>query len=305
VAAPVVPASGEPIAAILGGCAALRASQPFHALPYQVVRQIAWCELEGLEEGAQPSGPPRGVREQCASLFEQQNWAALLELCEGTLASGVAGAWLDLHRYSYACMGQLDRGYEAARSEMARSVAGLLKRYPWLVEATLSDGGPAADEITQGWIDHAVGSQPKSVPSGTAAGAVAEAGNERLDRAREVLGSDGLESAIGPLQQAAVSARWGRERACALQDLGTLCLEAERGELAVPVLERLCDELRESGVEDWEGPDFLAGALEALFQSYTLVSNRSDEQSERMRDIADELAKVDLGRRLRLDESNL
>jgi hypothetical protein len=246
------------------------------------------------------------VRERCKGLFEQLKWAELLELCEGTLASGVGAGWVDLHRFSAASMGQLGGAHRPVRAEIVRVLRECLSKHPWLLDATLSDGTQAADDTSRGWIAAEVSPDAGEGSGSEASGAAAApTGGGLLDEARELLSSDGLEKAIGLLQKSAGDARWGRERACALQDLGTLCLEAERGDLAIPVLERLCDELRRARVEDWEGPDFLGGALEALYGSYTLISDRTAAQTARMRDIADELAKVDLGRRLRLDESKL
>ena len=306
-AAPVAVAaiSGSPLAAILGGCQALRRSEPGNPLSYVITRHVCWADLDALDEGSPVPAPPAGLREQCDSLFQQQKWPELLELCESSLEQKTCAGWLDLQRYCAASMNQIGMPYGPVRRRLLEAIGQLVGRHRWLLEATLSDGRPAADEITRNWIDlEASPTTGGAAEPGTGASPDPGAG-ERLGKAREILADEGLEAAVQLLQREAATAECARDRACSLRDLGQLCLEAERGDYAIPVFERLCDELRRAAVEAWEGPDFLAGALEGLYRSYTLVSDRSDSQSERMRVIADELAKVDLGRRLRLDASNL
>jgi hypothetical protein len=84
--------------------------------------------------------------------------------------------------------------------------------------------------------------------------------------------------------------------------LGEFCLEAGRPELARSVLERVRAEIRRRSLVDWEDPDFLGRALEALYGTYKLLAQAepAGDVAARMREVADELAQVDLSRALRL-----
>jgi len=295
-----VPVSGDAVGTALGACRALRAADPGHPLPYVATRLVRWWELDAMDTSAGPPAPRAGRREQFAALFASEKWLDLLELCETTLEAGEGAAWLDLQRYGCAAMGQIGAPYGPARTEIIRSLGAFLRGHAWLVEANLADGDPSADDITRNWIAVDVGTGGDT----RAAGPTEPSGAE-LEKATQLLENEGLEQAILHLREAADGAPYAREKAVLLQDLGELCLRAERPELAAPVLERLREELRRRGLAEWEGPEFIGRALEALYRSYTLIEQNSpsEDVARCKRAVADELAQVDLSRRLRLDDS--
>ncbi|MEE8104260.1 MAG: type VI secretion system domain-containing protein [Planctomycetota bacterium] len=299
---PAVPVavSGEGLGQLLGSANLLRAQDPGNALGFVVPRLHSWAELEGKdsETVAEMPSPASGLRAKLAGLFEKEACADLLEASENAILQPGGGAWLDLQRYSCAAMGQIGQPYGPARREVLRQLSGMMGRYPWLLGAQLGDGEPSADEITQNWI---ASEAPAARPGGGGSGP-SEPADENLTRAESLLSSDGLEAAVAFLQTAARSAPSDRARARLRRDLAELCLGAERPELAAPVLEGLRDELN-SRANGWEDPAFVGSVLEALHKSYTLlaVSAPSEEVDAKRRSVADDLARVDLERRLRLE----
>jgi type VI secretion system ImpA family protein len=301
VPAPIV---GDAPGTLIATCRAMRAADPGDPVPYVVLRYVRWRELERYDASSTPPAPPAGMREKCQALFDAERWVELLDLCEQTLEAGEAVAWLDLQRYACAALGQAGLPHRMARSEVVRVVGELVRRHAWLKEVELADGRPAADETTLNWLSVEGGAAPE--PGATEGVLVeGERDDSELPRAVELLEAEGLDAAIQHLQVAADGARSARQRALRHQELGQLLLRAERADLAVPVLERLRAELRTRELEEWEGPDFLGRALEALYRSYTLmeISSPTEDVAARKREVADELAQVDLGRRLRLDAS--
>jgi type VI secretion system protein ImpA len=300
-----VAVGGDAVGTLIGSCRAMRAADPGDPVPYVVLRYLRWRELEQYGASSSPPGPAPGKRERFQALFEGGRWVELLDLCEQTLESGEAAAWLDLQRYTCGALGQAGSPYGAARPEVVRVVGELVRRHAWLKQVTLADGLPAADEITLNWISVECGGD--AAPSASPAEGALEIAVEssELPKALELLEEEGLDAAIRHLQVAADGARSDRQRALRHQELGQLLLQAERADLAVPVLERLRKDLRTRELEEWEGPDFLGRALEALYRSYTLmeISSPTEDVAARKREVADELAQVDLGRRLRLDAS--
>jgi len=287
-----MPAGDGGAAGVIGACHAWRLAEPGDPMPYLVLRDIRFGELSDL-------GPPAGAREQCASLFAAEKWADLAEFCETTLQGCSCAGWLDLHRYSAAAMGRAGAPFGPVRRAVIARIALHLAGKPSLADTVLSDGQPAADETTQNWLKAEVA---KSAPAG---GPVATNGSadDALREALEVLEGDGLEAAVEQLQKAAASADGVRERALRRRDLGELCLQAKRPEYAAAILESLRDDLHEQRLGLWEGTGFMGRTLEALYRSYDLLAaaQPAEEWAARMRSVADELAHVDLARRIRLE----
>lgn len=291
-----VPAGAGGAGAVIGACHAWRLADPGEPQPYVLLRELRFSELSN-------EAPPAGVRDQCQSLFAGEKWADLVELCESTLESSSCAGWLDLHRYSAAAMGRAGAPFGPVRRAVITRIAALMVGKGSLGEAELSDGKPAADEITQNWLKAEVA---KAAPAG---GPVVAAGeDDAFQEAVGVLEGDGLEAAVQQLHAAAAGANGLRERALRRRDLGELCLKAERPEYAVAILESLRDDLHEQGLgtqglRHWEGTDFLGRTLESLYKSYNLLqaAQPAEEWAARIRSVADELADVDLARRIRLE----
>jgi hypothetical protein len=294
-----VPAGAGGAGGVIGACHAWRLAEPGNARPYQIVREIRFSEISS-------AAPPAGVREKCQSLFSSASWAELLEFCESTVESSSCAGWLDLYRFSAASMGRTGKPYSPVRAATIIQLANFLAGRQDLLEAVLSDGMPAADAITHNWIAAEV-TPAAQVSGSTGGGEIAtEATDEAYDEAIRVLEEEGFEPAVQQLHSAAAGANGLRERGLRRRDLGELCLKADRPDYAVAILESLRDDLHERGLGLWEGTDFMGRTLETLYKSYNvLTATQPDEDwTARIRSVADELADVDLARRIRLEAAD-
>ena len=201
-------------------------------------------------------------------------------------------------------MGQIGEPYGFPRAAILRALAQQLNERKWLLGSTLADGQPGADEITRNWIAAEIA--PLQGGGGGAGAAVSSSNGqaESLEKALGILEAEGLEAAVDHLQEKAAGASGVRDRTLLRRDMGELCLAAERPDLAAPILEGVRREMHELG--KWEGEAFIGRTLESLYQSYRLLSMErpSEEWDNRLRSVADELAHVDLARRIRLDAAN-
>lgn len=302
------PVSGDALGALVAACRALRQTDPSQPIAFLALRQLRWAETWHLEAGATPAGPGDALRQQLAGLFEQAEWASLLEACEQALEQPESAAWLDLQRYACAAMRQLGLPWaDRPREEVLLALGAFIGRHPWLPSATLADGGPAADEITRNWLNSEVTtSAPASAPAADATATASDSpddGISELAEARQLVESEGLAAAVALLHRAADNTANPRRRVLLQIGLGELCLRNEHEEIALPVLEDACRALQESRpASHWEGPQLLARSLEALYQGYTLseAKEATDETRQRKRAVADELARIDPARRLSL-----
>lgn len=316
-AAPVVasaPVGGDALGALVGACRALRASDPASPVPYLTLRHMRWSELARLEAGDAVPGPGGALRSQLQALFDNQDWAPLVEQCELALEQPTTAAWLDLQRF--VCAGMRQVGLPLAdvpRERVIDGLSDLLRRKPWLLEVNLADGQPAADEITRNWIraevlgesvDDDVTADGDGGRSGGPA-APLDATALAIAEARRLFEADGLEAGTAHLQVQLSESRSGRQRALIEEAIAGLLLDGGHPDLALPILESLRETLTSSlPPARWEEPDFLARTLEALYHGYSASTGQdadAEGQAARRVAVANELARIDPIRRLRLD----
>lgn len=308
-----IASSGDALGALLGACRALRRSDPSQAIAFVAPRQLRWLDLLRVEPGDGLPGPGDGLRRTLAALFDGQSWAELLEACEQALEHPSTAAWLDLQRYACAAMRQIGLPHaDRPRQAVLVALGDMLQRRRWLLDARLGDGGPAADEITRNWIaaEVLVGDDARAGPSGAGpasgppGGAAATDGSATLlARADELFVAEGVEAAVAFLQDAQHESRAGRQRAVLSLGCADLLLRAGHADLAVPILENLRETLKEAQAPArWEDPDFLARTLEALYHGYSSATGMdAGDLQTRKHSVANELARIDLKRRLKLD----
>jgi type VI secretion system ImpA/VasJ family protein len=310
-AAPRTPAvevprvGGDALATLLGLCGELRRRNPDEALGYALPRFLRWRDLpEAAAEPVELLAPTPMDRAQLAELFAGERWKPLLEASEALAESPVGAGWLDLQRFACVAMFELGEQYVQPRRAVVRELRACLAARPWLAEAKLADGSPAADETTRGWLAAEI-TQPANgviVPKPRAGDAVVAPDETALTRARELFQRQGLEPAAAHVRAELEKARSGRERARLSQALGELCLEAKRPELAVPILEGVRRTLEQNDLGGWEGPAFVNRNLTALFRGYSAWDSTPPEDvGIRRQRLAEEIARVDLGLRLQLE----
>lgn len=102
----------------------------------------------------------------------------------------------------------------------------------------------------------------------------------RWNAALETMETDGLEKALGQLLAAAHSAPSVRARNRYRLLMARLCLEAERADLARPIVEELHALIEELQLERWESPRWIAEVLDALYQCLTWGEPSDEDMSK-------------------------
>ena len=115
----------------------------------------------------------------------------------------------------------------------------------------------------------------------------------RWEEALATLENVGIQEAIESLLTASCSAPSVRERNRYRLLMARLCLEADRPDLARPIVEELHALIEELHLDRWESPLWIAEVLDALYQCLTR-GEPSDEDTSRARELFQRLCTTDI-----------
>ncbi|HEY6099025.1 MAG TPA: type VI secretion system protein TssA, partial [Anaeromyxobacter sp.] len=273
-AAPAAPAAAAEavdflrnVGSSLSGVAAmLRQADASDPRAYRILRIGLWLHMAGAPPATggktQIPAPPEGLRNQLATIAQNQRWPALLEETEA--AASQHRFWIDLHRMSWQALSAMGATHERARDAVVSEVRSLLGRMPQLPTLSFGDGTPLADPQTRSWIDEQVLVGSGSAPARGGA-AADEAAAEKLAEAKKLLAATQVPEALGLLRDEAAK-RNGRKRFLVTADAARLCAGAGLTAIAKSLYEDLDREARAHHLEEWE-PELAAECLKGLLAS--------------------------------------
>jgi type VI secretion system protein ImpA len=256
----------------------LRLANPANPVPYLVLRGLRWGELRAAGSTVDPSvldAPLSVTRQQLIKLSTDGQWNELLEGAEAAMALPCGRGWLDLQRYTVrACEGL---GHEAVASAVCGELRALLKDYPDLAAASLSDGTQAAHKETQAWISECIlpppaPTEPEIVvaphpsPSAAVPGNNGSATPDAHELAQQAVRSGRIQDAVEILSREIAQERSGRARFHRKIQLAALCLSAKHEAIAYPILAEIAEEIDRRKLEEWEESSALAQPLALLFR---------------------------------------
>lgn len=240
-----------------------RSLDPRDTNAYRMLRQSVWFGIDEVPGTDPRKGVcyfppvPKSVRDGCEAMFQQQQFAELIELVEKTLGNPDAPAnayWLDGQRYCASAMEGLGAAYANARKAVIDNFAAFLRRLPGVEKLKFNDGSPLADDQTRMWIEEEVLAAAEGGPAG-ASGGGSEAGSERsaiIKDARKLAAKGSLEQALRLIQEQIGLAANRRERFIWDLEKARFCNDVGQSELALHQLEYLDSQVERFGLEDWE-----------------------------------------------------
>lgn len=218
---------------------------------YKLLRVNRWLEIQGPpkeEAGNTPFAPPNAQRmSYLDGLYQQQNWAAILEKSETAFTEPGFHFWLDLQ--FYACQALDGRGYKACSDAIKLELGALLKRVPTLKGLKFSDGTPFANVQTQAWLE--------GITLGSSgAGLISKAVQTRelsddLEQANELAQAGKLEEAI-VLLQSGLSFGSARQKTEREMSIAELALRSGKAKVAYMLSDQLCDKISLYKLEQWD-----------------------------------------------------
>ena len=257
----------------------LCAKAPFKALSESVGEGHAPSQRERVPERKDPGPASTETRQTLRRLANEGNWDELMQQCLRAMAEPCGRVWLDVHRYAWRAA-QGNSNYRLAAAVVA-TVRGLLTDMPDILGLMMDDDTPAANAETQQWIVAEILPPPPEAPVETtsqepepepasqpiyASENRAEQPPDIFDTALAVLKRGRVAEAINMLVRDSEQQPSGRMRFQRRVQMAQLCLTANQGAVAYPVLRDLSIEMERRSLETWEAAEMLSAPLSLLLK---------------------------------------
>jgi len=247
----------------------LRQSDPTSPAPYLMLRGFRWGELRASGRTPDPrllEAPATPVRTQLKSLLLDGKWDALLEACEGVMATPNGRGWLDLQRYALTACERLGSEFAIVASALRGALRSLLLDLPGLVDMTLMDDTPTANAETRAWLKGIVDSEAESAELPAAAASDATHGRDPNGAAIAAVRAGRTDRAIASLMREVGGEKTKRGRFLLQTQLANVMVEANHHAVAQPILEELIAHVEAHKLEEWEAGEVVARPLALLYR---------------------------------------
>ncbi|MCK4659897.1 MAG: type VI secretion system protein TssA, partial [Phycisphaerae bacterium] len=266
----------------------LRKADPTDPIPYALMRVVKWSKisLPASDDAKFKIEPPEAsVMDTLTHQFGKGLWENLLKNAEAAFRSNDP-LWLDLQRYVCSAMRGLGSPYEKAEQAIIGLTGALVRRLgDSLFELKFRNGTPLCSGETKMWIESetAVEGGGGGGSAGTDNGRLAEAS----DQAKKLAASGKLKDGLKVLQEGLSTSTQRRDRFLWRLRIAQLCFDAQRPQLAGPLLEECYEEVKHFGVREWE-PSLAVDAAATLYRCRKMVmaseKSPAPETLEKVRD---------------------
>jgi type VI secretion system protein ImpA len=284
------PARRDLVAQAAMVAAALRQKEPYNPAPYLMMRGLRWGDLRTAawqSDAAMLEAPPTEVRQHIKRLALDQKWKELLEAAEAVMALPCSRAWLDLQRFAVEACIALGSNYDPIAVAIRSELRCLLRDVPQLLEATLMDDTPAANQETRAWLNEIL----KEPASGVAPVPESEAVNGDSPRwqkkfvdsqllAKEALRAGQPDKAIEIMSQELNRQRSARGRFQRRIQFVEICVSAGKEAIVQPMLDDLIATIDAHKLEEWEDKTAIASALVTIARASKKIQADAKEKQK-------------------------
>lgn len=284
----------QAVGSIAAAAAYLRKKEPLSPAPYLLLRALRWGELrtaKGLADSTLLEAPPTELRQQIKRLALNKKWAELLEAGEQAMALPGSRAWLDLQRLTVAACSALGPEYQPIATAIQSELRALLNDLPELLDTTLLDDTPAANNETKAWL------KTLSAPPATSASEPIE-GEEAPPQpvngmptwlapaadgyvlAKDALAAGQEEKAFSIMRAEIARQRSGRRRFRRTMQMIELAMAAGKDAIAQPLLEDVAATIENHKLDAWEDPELVASDLLKLMRSSKKIQGNAGEKQK-------------------------
>jgi len=271
------PTSREDAAARIASAARfLRQNDPANPASYLLLRGFRWGELRASGRTPDPrllEAPTTQTRTQLKTLLLDAKWEALLDACEGVMATPHGRGWLDLQRYALTACQELGSEYRIVSDAISGALRSLLAELPLLLDMTLMDDTPTANAETRSWLKGVIQIDERRDGDDAVNGGSDGSNDMPLPRARDgraaamaEVRAGRTDRAIALLMREAAAEKSQRGRFLVQTQLASVMVEAGHHPVAQPILEELLTYVETHKLEDWEAGDVVARPLALLYR---------------------------------------
>ena len=252
--------------AVLKAAMFLRQASATDPVAYALVRVIKWSKitLPDNDAGKFQIQPPEASKiDALTHQFSQGLWEHLLKNAESAFRSEDP-LWLDLQRFVCAAMAGLGPTYEKARLAVLGQTGALVQRLgPGVFELKFRTGVPLCSGETRMWIE------AEALPSKGPATGGGSGGNGKLDeasgKARQLAAAGKLKESLVGLQEGLAQCNQRRDRFLWRVRIAQLCYDAQKLQLAGPLLEECFAEIQKHRIDEWE-PTLAVEVAQTLYR---------------------------------------
>lgn len=259
---------------------ALRQLADFHgqqkssdAKRYRYSRSALWDSLDKLppnKDGkTQLPKPPADKLKKLQELFDQGEFIAVLDQAEKSASK--MPYWFDGQKLIANSLEALGGEYAKAADALNTELQQFVQRLPNIINLCYSDGTPFADEQTLMWLNTQVLATDESSANSGPADEISQAFAE----AQKAAASGKLAEGLQELQQVAVKSTRDSYRLKLAS--AEIIAQSGKGKTAIPLLERLIQEITDITALDWES-DLVIKAYSILIQAYDKLDGEEAEQ---------------------------
>lgn len=276
-------------------CLYLRENQPTNAESFRINRFLTWLgvnALPGAKEGVTQLRPlPADMLKQYETLLQLKNYNDLIPQIENSISR--APFWLDGHYWMSTILE--DMGAVDAKNAVNAGVRDFVKRLPGVVNLKFVDNTPFANDETRSWLSMEV---------------MAESGNAQSDLALPLQGEETanwesayeqalvlqkekkMKQALALFQDGCMRSISKREQIFWRFNQARFCFESKQFDLAIPLLERIDQQLQNNQLDDWE-PAVTTKIIELLLRCYK-NSKETEALKQRIEALHARLCRYDL-----------
>jgi type VI secretion system protein ImpA len=280
------------VEAVAASAAALRRAEPFSPAPYLMIRGLRWGDLRmaaALSDPRMLEAPPTGTRQQIKRLALDEKWQELLDVSESAMAHPSSRAWLDLQRFVVEACVALGSDYDAIAIAIRSELRCLLRDVPQLLQTTLEDDTPAANDETKRWLREILA---EPTPNGSGPLETEAAPDEQVSPrwsrrfvdsnilAKEALRAGQPDKAIEIMNQEINRQRSTRGRFQRQIQFVELCVAAGKDAIVQPLLEDLIAAIDAHKLEDWEDKAAMAAALVTVVRASKRIQGDAKEKQK-------------------------
>ena len=255
------------VSAVMKAAAFLRQTDASDPLPYAFIRAIKWSKIDLPTSDSskyQIDPPESSTLETLQHQYGKQLWENLLKNAEAAFRTADP-LWLDLQRYVCSALRGMGPSYEKAYEVVVTETAGLVRRLgEGLFDLKFKTGQPLCDGETRMWIE----AECASGDSDSGGSRASEANGKLLearDKARKFVASGKLKEGLVELQSGLAGATQRRDRFLWRLQIAQLCFDAQRLQLASPLLEECHEDVQRHGIDEWE-PSLAVYVAETLYR---------------------------------------
>lgn len=276
-------------------CLYLRKNQLTNADSFRVNRFLTWLSvnaLPGAKDGVTQLRPlPADTIKQYETLLQLKNYNELIPLIENSISR--APFWLDGHHWMSNILE--DMGAIDAKNAVNAGVRDFVKRLPGVVNLKFVDNTPFASDETKSWLTTEVLAESSNAQSDLALPLQGEelANWESVyEQAQALYKEKKMKQALALFQEGCMRSVSKREQTFWRFYQARFCYECKHFELAIPLLERIDQQLQASQLDDWE-PGVSTKIIELLLRCYQ-HSKESEELKLRIDALHARLCRYDL-----------